>query len=72
MAKIVSSENLGAIIAACDDAYAEACREGYADSPAVVAALAAVKSAHRTWVIANRNRKANQKVISHNGRDFAR
>jgi hypothetical protein len=57
MAKIGSSENLGAIIAACDDAYAEACQEGYADSPALIAAITAVKSAHRTWVIANRNRR---------------
>ena len=63
MAEIAISEKLEAIIAACEDAYADACREGYADSPAVVAAAAAVKSAHRTWVIADRSRRATKGVF---------
>jgi hypothetical protein len=57
MAKI-TSKKLGAIIAACEDAYADACREGYGENPAVSAAIAAVKSAHKNWVIANRNLRA--------------
>jgi hypothetical protein len=56
--EIAISEKLAAIVAACEDALADACREGYADNPAVVAAAAAVKSAHRTWVIADRSRRA--------------
>jgi hypothetical protein len=55
MAEIITSKKLRAMIAACEEAYADACREGYGESPAVIAAVAAVKSAQKDWVIAKRN-----------------
>ena len=58
MAGTITSKKVEALIAACEDGYADACRKGYADIPAVIAAVTALKSAHRAWVRANRSRRA--------------
>jgi hypothetical protein len=58
MAGTTTSEKVKALIAACEDGYADACRKGYAEIPAVIAAVAAVKSAHTAWTRANRQRRA--------------
>ncbi len=46
---------LAAITAACEEAYADASREGYADNSAVVAAVANLKTAHAALVAADAN-----------------
>jgi hypothetical protein len=43
------------IFAACEAAYADASRNGYADEPDVIAAVVELKSAYRALVIANGN-----------------
>jgi hypothetical protein len=71
MAKI-TSKKLGAILAACEDAYADACREGYGENPAVSAAIAAVKSAHKNWGYCQSQSPGGQRVLSHNDREVTR
>ena len=44
MTKIAIPPDLAAMIAACEDAYEQATREGYAENPAVIAAVTALKS----------------------------
>jgi hypothetical protein len=55
MARIAIPEDLADMFAACEDAYEQATREGYAENPAVVAAVHALKSAWTALHIANRN-----------------
>jgi len=45
VAKIAIPPDLAGMFAACEDAYEQATREGFADNPAVVAAVTALKSA---------------------------
>jgi hypothetical protein len=43
------------MFAACEDAYEQATREGYAENPAVIAAVGALKSAWKALHVANYN-----------------
>jgi hypothetical protein len=45
MTKIAIPPDLEGMFAACEDAYEQAAREGYAENPTVVAAVTALKSA---------------------------
>ncbi len=45
--------DLAAITKACEEAYADASREGYVDNPAVIAAVAGLKDAHAALVTAD-------------------
>jgi len=53
MTKIAIPPDLAGMFAACEDAYEQATREGYADNPAVIAAVAALKSAWKALHVAN-------------------
>jgi hypothetical protein len=53
MAKIAIPPDLAGMFAACEDAYEQATREGFADNPAVVAAVTALKSAWNALHLAN-------------------
>jgi hypothetical protein len=45
--------DLAGMFAVCEDAYEQATREGYAENPAVIAAVTALKAAWKTLHIAN-------------------
>ena len=47
--------DLAGIFGLCEDAYERATREGYAENPAVIVAVAALKSAWRALYVANCN-----------------
>src|SRR5271157_5330718 len=47
--------DLADIFALCEDAYERATREGYAENPAVIAAVTALKSARKALHVANYN-----------------
>ena len=47
--------DLADIFALCEDAYERATREGYAENPAVIAAVTALKSARKALLVANYN-----------------
>ena len=47
MAKTAMPPELAGMFAACEDAYEQATREGYAENPAVIAAVSVLKSASR-------------------------
>jgi len=53
MTKIAIPPDLAAMFAACEDAYEQATREGYAENPAVIAAVTALKSAWKTLHLEN-------------------
>ncbi len=55
MTKIATPPDLAAMFAACEEAYEQATREGYAENPAVIAAVAALKAAWRALRVANHN-----------------
>jgi len=55
MTKIAIPPDLAGMFAACEDAYEQATREGYAENPAVIAAVTALKSAWRALHVANYN-----------------
>jgi|GraSoiStandDraft_11_1057310.scaffolds.fasta_scaffold403578_1 hypothetical protein len=55
MAKIAIPPDLAGMFAACEDAYEQATREGYAENPAVIAAVTALKSAWKALHVANYN-----------------
>ena len=55
MAKIAITPELAGMFAACEDAYEQATREGYAENPAVIAAVTALKSAWKALHVANYN-----------------
>jgi hypothetical protein len=55
MAKIGVPQDLAVMFAACEAAYAQATREGYADNPEVLAAVTALKSAWTAMDAASRN-----------------
>jgi hypothetical protein len=55
MAKIAIPPDLAGMFAACEDAYEQATREGYAENPAVIAAVTALKSAWKALLVANYN-----------------
>ncbi len=58
MAKIAIPPDLAGMFAACEDAYEQATREGYAENPAVIAAVTALKSAWKALLVANYNMTA--------------
>jgi hypothetical protein len=53
MTKIAIPPDLAGMFAACEDAYEQATREGYAENPAVIAAVTALKSAWKALHVAN-------------------
>jgi hypothetical protein len=53
MAKIVIPPDLAGMFAACEEAYEQATREGYAENPVVIAAVTALKSAWKALHVAN-------------------
>jgi len=55
MAEIAIPPDLAVMFAACEDAYEQAAREGYAENRAVVAAVIALKSAWTTLHVANQS-----------------
>jgi hypothetical protein len=55
MTKIAIPPDLADMFAACEDAYEQATREGYAENPAVIAAVTALKSAWTALRVANCN-----------------
>jgi hypothetical protein len=55
MTKIAIPPDLASMFTACEDAYEQAAREGYAENPAVIAAVTALKSAWRALHVANYN-----------------
>ena len=55
MAKIAIPPDLAAMFAACEGAYEQAAREGYAENPGVIAAVTALKSAWKALHVANHN-----------------
>lgn len=55
MTKIAIPPNLASMFTACEDAYEQAAREGYAENPAVIAAVTALKTAWRALHVANYN-----------------
>jgi hypothetical protein len=55
MAKIAIPADLAVMFAACEDAYEQAAREGYAENPAVIAAVSGLKSAWTALHLANQD-----------------
>ena len=55
MPNIAIPPDLAGMFAACEDAYEQATREGYAENPAVIAAVTAFKSVSTALHLANRN-----------------
>jgi hypothetical protein len=55
MAKVGVPQDLAVMFAACEVAYEQATREGYAENPGVLAALTALKSAWTAVDVASRN-----------------
>jgi len=55
MTKIAIPPDLAGMFAACEDAYEQATREGYAENAAVIATVAALKSAWKALHLANYN-----------------
>jgi hypothetical protein len=53
MTKIAIPPDLAGMFAACEDAYEQATREGYAENHAVIAAVTALKSAWKALHVAN-------------------
>jgi hypothetical protein len=53
MPKIAIPPDLAGMFASCEDAYEQATREGYAENPAVIAAVGALKSAWKVLHVAN-------------------
>ena len=64
MAKIAIPPELTVMFAACEDAYEQAAREGYAENPTVVAAVTALKSAWTALHLANNNYTTAKGVFS--------
>jgi hypothetical protein len=64
VAKIAIPPDLAGMFAACEDAYEHATREGFADNPAVVAAVTALKSAWNALHLANHNYAKAKGVFS--------
>jgi hypothetical protein len=52
-ADAAGAADLAAIITACEEAYAKASREGYADNPAIIAGVAALKKAQASLLTAD-------------------
>jgi hypothetical protein len=59
MAQIAIPDDVLHILAACEAAYADASRKGYADNGDVIAAAADLRSAYRALVIANGKLRAS-------------
>jgi hypothetical protein len=55
MTRIAIPPELAGMFAACEEAYEQATREGYAENPIVIAAVTALKSAWRALHVANYN-----------------
>jgi hypothetical protein len=64
MTKIAIPPDLAGMFAACEDAYEQATQESYAENPAVIAAVAALKSAWRALYVANCNPMTAQGFFS--------
>jgi hypothetical protein len=55
MTKIAIPPDLAGMFAACEDAYEQATLEGYAENPAVIAAVTALETAWKALQLANYN-----------------
>jgi hypothetical protein len=55
MTKIAIPPGLAGMFAACEDAYEQATQAGYAENPAVIGAVTALKSAWRALHVSNYN-----------------
>ena len=64
MPRIAIPPDLAVMFVACEDAYEQAARGGYAENPIVVAAVAALKSAWTALHLANHNYTTAKGVIS--------
>jgi hypothetical protein len=64
MAKIAIPPDLAGMFAACEDAYEQATREGYAENPVVIAAVTALKSAWMALHVANYNLMTAKGLLS--------
>ena len=64
MTKLAIPPDLGGMFAASEDAYERATQEGYAENPAVIAAVAALKSAWTALHLANNNYATAKGVFS--------
>jgi len=64
MARIAIPPDLAAMFAACDGAYEQAAREGYAENPGVIATVTALKSAWNALHVANHNLMVAKGFIS--------
>jgi hypothetical protein len=64
MTKIAIPPDLAGMFAACEDAYEQATQEGFAENPAVVAAVTALKSAWQALHLANCNYTTAKGVFS--------
>jgi hypothetical protein len=64
MTKIAIPPDLAGMFAACEDAYEQATQEGFAENPAVVAAVTALKSAWKALHLANSNYTTAKGVFS--------
>jgi hypothetical protein len=64
MTKIAIPPDLAGMFAACEDAYEQATREGFAETPAVVAAVTALKSAWQALHLANCNYATARGIFS--------
>jgi hypothetical protein len=64
MAKIAIPSDLAVMFAGCEVAYEQAAREGYAENPAVVAAVTVLKSAWTALHLANNNYATAKGVFS--------
>jgi hypothetical protein len=64
MTKIAIPPDLAGMFAACEDAYEQAAREGYAENPTVIAAVTALKSAWTALHLANNNYATAKGVFS--------
>jgi hypothetical protein len=62
--------DLAGITMACKEAYADASREGYADNPTVIPAVAALKEAHTALVLADADFTAAKNLSLTGARGF--
>jgi len=62
--------DLAGITMACKEAYADASREGYAESPTVIAAVAALKEAHAALVLADADFTAPKDLVNNGAKGF--
>lgn len=69
-ADVRRAADLAGITMACKEAYANASREGYADNPTVIAAVAALKEAHAALVLADADFTAAKDLLNTGAKGF--